>query len=130
MRMVLKRDAKVIRLSPGEHWIRAAPAGLCTMRSAQIVGTDAHSNLLRYPGPVPLAQAGGKAGIGKQKEIEYCRSAQERHKGETKMKTALKSVQVRRIAMKRTIVSLVLVAGTLVVGAVPNAQAQQCSNAT
>ena len=32
--------------------------------------------------------------------------------------------------MKRTIVSLVLLASTLVVGAVPNAQAQQCSNAS
>src|SRR5215471_21338563 len=30
------------------------------------------------------AQAGGKAGIGKQKEIEYGRNAQERDKGETK----------------------------------------------
>ena len=51
------------------------------------------------------------------------------------MKKALQSVsmnssQVRRIAMKRTIVSLVLLASTLVVGAVPNAQAQQCSNAS
>src|SRR5262249_55423972 len=51
------------------------------------------------------------------------------------MKNALKSVsmnsnEVRRIAMKRTIVSLVLLASTFVVGAVPNAQAQQCSNAS
>ena len=51
------------------------------------------------------------------------------------MKKALKSVsvnsnQVRRIVMKRPIVSLVLLASTLVAGAVPNAQAQQCSNAS
>jgi len=52
-----------------------------------------------------------------------------------KMKKALKSVsmnsnEVRRILMKRTIVSLVLLTSTFLVGAVPNAQAQQCSNAS
>ena len=51
------------------------------------------------------------------------------------MKKALKSIsirsnQVRRIIMKKTIVSLVVFAGMFVVGALPNAQAGQCSNAT
>jgi len=51
------------------------------------------------------------------------------------MKKALKSVsmnsnQVRRIAMKRTTIPLVVFAGMFVVGAVPNAQARQCSNAS
>src|SRR5260370_42627711 len=51
------------------------------------------------------------------------------------MKKALKRIsirssQVRRIIMKRTIISLVVFASMFVVGAVPNAQAQQCSNAS
>lgn len=58
-----------------------------------------------------------------------------RHKGEMKMKKALKSVsiksnQLRRIIMKKTIISVVAFASMLVVGAVPNAQAGQCSNAS
>ena len=58
-----------------------------------------------------------------------------RQKGEMKMKRALKSVsiksdQVRRIIMKKTIISLVVFASIFVVGAVPNAQAGQCSNAS
>src|SRR5215831_6830391 len=68
--------------------------------------------------------------------MTHGRNAQERDtKERRKMKKALKSVsvnsnQVRRIVMKRPIVSLVLLASTLVAGAVPNAQAQQCSNAS
>ena len=51
------------------------------------------------------------------------------------MKKALKSIsirtnQVRRIVMKKTIISLVVFASMFVVGAVPNAQARQCSNAS
>jgi hypothetical protein len=51
------------------------------------------------------------------------------------MKKALKSIsiksnQVRSIIMKKTIISLVVFASMFVVGAVPNAQARQCSNAT
>src|SRR6266852_2871036 len=43
---------------------------------------------------------------------------------------SIKSNQARRIVMKRTIISLVVFASMFVVGAVPNAQARQCSNAT
>jgi hypothetical protein len=51
------------------------------------------------------------------------------------MNKALKSIsnqsnQARRIIMKRTIISLVVFASMFVVGAVPNAKAQQCSNAS
>jgi len=51
------------------------------------------------------------------------------------MKKALKSIsikskQARRIVMKKTIISLVVFASMFVVGAVPNAEARQCSNAT
>jgi hypothetical protein len=58
-----------------------------------------------------------------------------RHKGEMKMKKALKSIsiksnQLRRIIMEKTIISVVVFASMLVVGAVPNAQAGQCSNAS
>src|SRR5260221_3063106 len=49
------------------------------------------------------------------------------------MKKALKSIsiksnQVRSIIMKKTIISVVVFASMFVVGAVPNAQAGQCSN--
>jgi hypothetical protein len=52
-----------------------------------------------------------------------------------RMKKALRSIsiksnQVRRIIMKKTIISLVVFASMFVVGAVPNAQARQCSNAS
>src|SRR5689334_9195449 len=58
-----------------------------------------------------------------------------RHKGAMRMKKALKSIsirtkQVRRIVMKKTIFSLVVFASMFVVGALPNAQARQCSNAS
>jgi hypothetical protein len=58
-----------------------------------------------------------------------------RHKGEMRMKKALKSIsiksnQVRRIIMKKTIISLVVFASMFVAGAVPNAQAGECSNAS
>jgi hypothetical protein len=43
---------------------------------------------------------------------------------------SIKCHQVRRIVMKLPDISLVLLASTLVVGAVPNAQAEQCSNAS
>jgi len=51
------------------------------------------------------------------------------------MKKALKSIsikskQARRIVMKKTIISLVVFASMFVVGAVPNAEARKCSNAT
>ena len=51
------------------------------------------------------------------------------------MKNALKSLSikskhVRSIIMKKTIISLVVFASMFVVGAVPNAEARQCSNAT
>jgi hypothetical protein len=51
------------------------------------------------------------------------------------MKKALKSIsiksnQVRSIIMKKTIISSVVFASMFVVGAVPNAQARQCSNAS
>jgi len=51
------------------------------------------------------------------------------------MKKALKSIsmksnQVRSIIMKKTIISVVVFASMFVVGAVPNAQAGQCSNAS
>src|SRR6266853_1750299 len=51
------------------------------------------------------------------------------------MKKAMKSVsiksnQVRKIIMKKTIISLGVFASMFVVGAVPNAQAGQCSNAS
>jgi hypothetical protein len=51
------------------------------------------------------------------------------------MKKALKSIsiksnQVRRIIMRKSIISLVVFASMFVVGAVPNAQAGQCSNAS
>jgi len=42
----------------------------------------------------------------------------------------IKSNQARRIVMKRTIISLFVFASMFVVGAVPNAQAGQCSNAS
>jgi len=43
---------------------------------------------------------------------------------------SIKSNQVRKIIMKRTIISLVVFASMFVAGAVPNAQAGQCSNAS
>src|ERR1700730_6529263 len=43
---------------------------------------------------------------------------------------SIKSNQARRIVMKPTIISLVVFASMFVVGAVPNAQAGQCSNAS
>jgi len=43
---------------------------------------------------------------------------------------SIKSTQVRSIIMKKTIISLVVFASMFVVGAVPNAQAGQCSNAS
>ena len=43
---------------------------------------------------------------------------------------SIKSNQVRSIIMKKTIISLVVFASMFVVGAVPNAQARQCSNAS
>ena len=48
------------------------------------------------------------------------------------MKKTLKSMsnKVRTIITKKTIISLVVFAGTFVAGAVPNAQAGQCSNAS
>src|SRR5882724_3069282 len=51
------------------------------------------------------------------------------------MNKVLKSIsitsnQARRIVMKRTTISLVVFASMFVVGAVPNAQARQCSNAS
>src|SRR5436305_13414559 len=44
--------------------------------------------------------------------------------------TLMKSNQVRSIKIKKTIISLVVFASTFVLGAVPNAQARQCSNAS
>ena len=43
---------------------------------------------------------------------------------------SIKSNQVRKIIMKKTAISLVVFASMFVVGAVPNAQAGQCSNAS
>src|SRR3989442_8893415 len=43
---------------------------------------------------------------------------------------SIKSNQARRIIMKRTVISLIAFASMFVVGAVPNAQAGQCSNAS
>src|ERR1700694_3105712 len=43
---------------------------------------------------------------------------------------SIKSNQVRKIIMKKTAISLVVFASMFVVGAVPNAQARQCSNAS
>src|SRR6195256_208222 len=43
---------------------------------------------------------------------------------------SIKSNQARTIVMKPTIISLVVFASMFVVGAVPNAQAGQCSNAS
>jgi hypothetical protein len=42
----------------------------------------------------------------------------------------IESNQAARMVTKKTIISLVALAGMFVVGAVPNAQAQQCSNAS
>ena len=44
--------------------------------------------------------------------------------------TTKKSKQARSINMKKTIISLVVFAGTSVLGAAPNAQARHCSNAS
>jgi hypothetical protein len=51
------------------------------------------------------------------------------------MKKALKSIsikskQARRIVLKKTIISFVVFASMFVVGAVPNAEARRCSNAS
>ena len=73
---------------------------------------------------------------GDPKEITSAGMLTERDTKERgKMKKALKSIsikskQARRIVMKKTILSLVVFASMFVVGAVPNAEAQKCSNAT
>src|SRR5215471_20413516 len=80
-----KRDVKGIRFLYGEYGAPTAVAGLFTNALVANSGKQKpHSNLLRYLLRSNPAQAGGKAGIGKQKEIEYGRNAQERDKGETK----------------------------------------------